>query len=57
MPNRGGRWTKARIQRELATMARPVGDFNAERYFRGDHGLRFYNIGTKPMRAPRTRRW
>jgi 3-methyladenine DNA glycosylase AlkD len=51
MPNRGGRWTKARIQRELATMARPVGDFNAERYFRGDHGLRFYNIGTKPMRA------
>jgi 3-methyladenine DNA glycosylase AlkD len=32
-------------------MARPAGDFNAERYFRGDHGLRFYNIGTKPMRA------
>jgi hypothetical protein len=32
-------------------MARPAGDFNAERYFRGDYGLRFYNIGTKPMRA------
>jgi 3-methyladenine DNA glycosylase AlkD len=47
----GRRWTKARIRRELATIARPAGDFNAERYFRGDHGLRFYNIGTKPMRA------
>ena len=32
-------------------MARPHGDFNAERYFRGDHGLKFYNVGTKPMRA------
>src|SRR4029453_1597983 len=32
-------------------MARPAGGFNAERYFRGDHGLQFYNIGTKPMRA------
>ena len=49
--SRGARWTKARIRRELATMARPAGDFNAERYFRGDHGLRFHNIGTKPMRA------
>src|SRR5262245_44174854 len=48
---RGGQWTKARIRRELETMARPAGDFSAERYFRGDHGLRFYNIGTKPMRA------
>jgi len=48
---RGGRWTTARVRRELATMARPAGDFNAARYFRGDHGLRFYNIGTKPMRA------
>jgi hypothetical protein len=32
-------------------MARPTGDFNAERYFRGDHGLRFYNIGIGSMRA------
>jgi 3-methyladenine DNA glycosylase AlkD len=32
-------------------MGRPAGDFNAERYFRGDHGLRFYNVGTQPMRA------
>jgi 3-methyladenine DNA glycosylase AlkD len=49
--DRGGRWTKARIRCELATLARPTGDFNAERYFRAEHGLRFYNIGTKPMRA------
>jgi 3-methyladenine DNA glycosylase AlkD len=32
-------------------MARPHGRFDAERYFRGDHGLKFYNVGTKPMRA------
>ena len=32
-------------------MARPSGAFNAERYFRGDHGLRFYNTGTQAMRA------
>jgi 3-methyladenine DNA glycosylase AlkD len=32
-------------------MARPAGDFDAARYFRGDHRLRFYNVGTTPMRA------
>jgi 3-methyladenine DNA glycosylase AlkD len=32
-------------------MSRPAGAFNAERYFRGDHGLRFYNVGTTAMRA------
>lgn len=32
-------------------MARPVGAFDAARYFRGDHGLRFYNVGTARMRA------
>jgi len=42
---------KADITRALKTLARPVGAFDAERYFRGDHGLRFYNVGTKPMRA------
>ncbi len=42
--------TKAGITRALAKLARPVGAFDAERYFRGDHGLRFYNIGTGPMR-------
>jgi len=42
---------KADVTRALATLARPTGAFNAERYFRGDHGLRFYNTGTQPMRA------
>ena len=32
-------------------MARPAGAFDAARYFRGDHGLRFYNVGTARMRA------
>jgi len=45
------RWTKADVSRSLATLARPAGPFDAERYFRGDHGLRFYNVGTQPMRA------
>jgi 3-methyladenine DNA glycosylase AlkD len=38
------------IKRELAQMARPAGEFDAQRYFRGDHKLRFYNIGTTPLR-------
>jgi 3-methyladenine DNA glycosylase AlkD len=41
----------ANAKRELARLARPAGEFDARRYFRGDHGLRFYNTGTKPMRA------
>jgi 3-methyladenine DNA glycosylase AlkD len=32
-------------------MRRPAGAFDAERYFRGDHGLRFYNVGTQAMRT------
>jgi 3-methyladenine DNA glycosylase AlkD len=32
-------------------MQRPLGEFNPQRYFRGDRRLRFYNVGTKPMRA------
>jgi 3-methyladenine DNA glycosylase AlkD len=42
---------KADVTRALAKLARPVGTFDAARYFRGDHGLRFYNTGTQPMRA------
>ena len=38
-------------KRALQRMARPVGSFDASRYFRGDHGLGFYNVGTGPMRA------
>jgi 3-methyladenine DNA glycosylase AlkD len=43
--------TKARITRALARLGRPAGDFDAARYFRGDHALRFHNVGTGPMRA------
>jgi len=35
----------------LKRLARPAGDFDASRYFRGDRDLGFYNTGTKPMRA------
>jgi 3-methyladenine DNA glycosylase AlkD len=41
----------ASVRRELARMARPTGEFDAARYFRGDHRLRFHNVGTAPMRA------
>ena len=40
-----------RAVRELKRMARPSGDFDASRYFRGDHNLGFYNVGTDAMRA------
>ena len=32
-------------------MARPAGTFDAARYFRGDHGLRFHNVGATRVRA------
>jgi len=35
----------------IERLARPAGDFDASRYFRGDHDLGFYNTGTQPMRA------
>jgi 3-methyladenine DNA glycosylase AlkD len=34
----------------LRRMARPAGSFDATRYFRGDHGLAFYNVGTARVR-------
>jgi 3-methyladenine DNA glycosylase AlkD len=43
--------SKAGVKRALARLSRPSGAFNAARYFRGDHGLRFYNVGTPAMRA------
>jgi 3-methyladenine DNA glycosylase AlkD len=39
------------IKLELERMSRPSGEFDAQRYFRGDHKLKFYNTGTQPMRA------
>ncbi len=38
-------------QRELARHARPAGEFDASRYFRGTHDLGFYNIGAPTVRA------
>jgi 3-methyladenine DNA glycosylase AlkD len=38
-------------RRGLRRLARPAGDFDASRYFRGEHALGFYNTGTKSMRA------
>jgi 3-methyladenine DNA glycosylase AlkD len=43
--------SKARVKTALARLGRPAGAFDARRYFRGDHGLRFYNVGTDRMRA------
>ena len=39
------------VSTALKELARPAGAFDAARYFRGDHGLRFYNVGTPRMRA------
>jgi 3-methyladenine DNA glycosylase AlkD len=38
-------------KRELARLARPAGDFDASRYFRGAGDLGFHNIATQTMRA------
>src|SRR5689334_16397855 len=38
-------------RRALAYMARPAGEFDASRYFRGTDDLGFYNVGTPQMRA------
>jgi len=38
-------------KRALARMARPAGEFDAGRYFRGAGDLGFYNVGTPQMRA------
>jgi len=43
--------TARRVTTALRRMARPTGSFDAARYFRGEHGLRFYNVGTDRMRA------
>ena len=41
----------AEARRALKRLARPAGEFDASRYFRGDHDLGFYNTGSGPMRA------
>lgn len=41
----------AEARRAIRRLSRPAGDFDASRYFRGEHNLGFYNTGTGPMRA------
>jgi 3-methyladenine DNA glycosylase AlkD len=41
----------AAARRALKKMARPAGEFDASRYFRGDHNLGFHNTGSANMRA------
>jgi 3-methyladenine DNA glycosylase AlkD len=41
----------AEARRAIKRLARPAGDFDASRYFRGEHDLGFYNVGTARMRA------
>jgi 3-methyladenine DNA glycosylase AlkD len=43
--------TRARVSAALRRQARPAGAFDAARYFRGDHGLRFYNVATAAVRS------
>jgi 3-methyladenine DNA glycosylase AlkD len=38
-------------RRTIQKMARPVGDFDASRYFRGTHNLGFHNVGSGRVRA------
>lgn len=38
-------------RRTLAAYARPAGEFDASRYFRGDHRLGFLNVGTTTVRG------
>ncbi len=43
--------TRAGVSAALRELARPSGAFDAARYFRGDHGLRFHNVGTAAVRS------
>ena len=38
-------------RRELKTLSRPAGEFDASRYFRGERNFGFLNTGTAPMRT------
>lgn len=40
----------ADARRELKRLARPAGDVDPRRYFRGAVDLGFYNVGTETMR-------
>ena len=40
----------AEVRRALKRLSRPAGDFDSSRYFRGEHNLGFYNVGTDRLR-------
>jgi 3-methyladenine DNA glycosylase AlkD len=44
-------WVARQATGTLAGMARPAGDFDSRRYFRGPDDLGFYNVGTAAVRA------
>ena len=44
------RLAAARARRAVSALARPVGEFDASRYFRGSGELGFYNVGTIAVR-------
>lgn len=44
------RTAAAEARRALERLARPSGEFDASRYFRGDVRLGFYNVGTRALR-------
>jgi 3-methyladenine DNA glycosylase AlkD len=48
---RSPRTVARRARGELAALARPAGEFDASRYFRGTRDLGFYNVGTSVVRA------
>jgi 3-methyladenine DNA glycosylase AlkD len=41
----------AAVRAKLRTLARPAGEFDASRYFRGAADLGFYNVGTAALRT------
>ena len=42
--------SKTAVTRELRRLARPPGQFDSSRYFRGETDLGFYNVGTQAVR-------
>ena len=43
--------TRAAVAAALRRLARPPGTFDAAAYFRGDHRLRFHNVGSAQVRS------
>jgi 3-methyladenine DNA glycosylase AlkD len=41
----------ARARTDLQRLSRPAGEFDASRYFRGEHDLGFHHVGTSTMRS------